>query len=192
MPRVALPPSPVNNLAIVRSTRTGGLGLVLRLEPYWRLDPRFGGAPHASNFRCWTYDVWFPNDSAHSGRVGPAAIEVVHNEDVFDLAIARIKATPDVNPMNHNLALVNNVDIDEDDGRINMCLVPMPTEEPWLSTIQDAWSDDRILETNLDAGNRDRDDDEDEDEDEDGAEQSLEFSFVDGLPWLEPATGAVR
>ena len=57
MPRVALPLSPINNLAIVRSTRTGRLGLVLGLEPYWQLQPMFGGALHPNNFRCWTYSV---------------------------------------------------------------------------------------------------------------------------------------
>ena len=181
MPRVALPLSPINNLAIVRSTRTGRLGLVLGLEPYWH-----GGALHPDNFLCWTYSVWYPNDRAHTGLVGPAAIEVVHNEEEVDLAIARIKATPEVDPMQQGLVLVNNVDVEEDEDRFNLCLVPVPAGGPWRSTILEAWRNNQLLETNLDAvGTRGGDGEQDED-------ASLEFSYVDGLPWLEPAAGTLR
>ena len=146
----------------------------------------FGGALHPDNFRCWTYSVWYPNDRAHSGRVGPAAIEVVHNEDEVELAIARIKATPEVDPMQQGLVLVNNVDVEEDEDRFNLCLVPVPAEGPWRSTILEAWRNNQLLETNLDAvGSGGEGDEQDED-------ASLEFSYVDGLPWLEPAAGSLR
>lgn len=167
---VYLPRPAVHIGATVRSTRTGRKGFVLAQEPY------FVG----NEFRCWTYEVWFVA-ALETVRIGPAAFEVLCNADTIEQNVIDMKAQG-VDPTQHGLALVNNVDITDPDcdDDWNLVLLPMRGMPSQMrQAILEAWNNNLFIEMQLPAR-------------EARNNGSDSYHFVDGLPHMEELRDAVQ
>ena len=141
--RASLPPPPILVCAIVKIKSTQHFGLVLRQRPKWKTPLLQGGSHTTDNIECWTYYVHVQNNDALSDWYGASRLQVIHNEEDSDVAIARIRALPEVNPMRQNRVLVRVVD---QDGHWVVDLMELPADAPHRKHVEKAWNHNALLD----------------------------------------------